>query len=178
MLLALSFLMYPAKHQMRTLSFYHERVILFYFLSRNLAGLKRFTIGIMYLVTFTLLQPRVKGSFLATTEYDVSNSCRWPFDVIAVPFFLVKLHFNNQLVTERIYNLFTSKFVRYIQPRSQGLSSSLPLEREEKKKEKKIGSEEPPWLKSCLYILHHWPYDIICVRLGISGLSDVLITRA
>lgn len=138
MFLALSFLMYPAKHQMRTLSFYHERVILFYFLSRNLAGLKRFTIGIMYLVTFTLLQPRVKGSFLATTEYDVSNSCRWPFDVIAVPFFLVKLHFNNQLVTERIYNLFTSKFVRYIQPRSQGLSSSLPLEREEKKKKKKL----------------------------------------
>lgn len=38
--------------------------------SRNLAGLKRFTIGIMYLVTFTLLQPRVKGSFLATAEYD------------------------------------------------------------------------------------------------------------
>ncbi|CAH3036054.1 unnamed protein product [Pocillopora meandrina] len=38
--------------------------------SRNLAGLKRFIIGIMYLVTFTLLQPRVKGSFLATAEYD------------------------------------------------------------------------------------------------------------
>lgn len=38
--------------------------------SRNLAGLKRFTIGLMYLATFTLLQPKVKGSFLATAEYD------------------------------------------------------------------------------------------------------------
>lgn len=45
-----------------------------YFFSRNLAGLKRFTIGLMYLATFTLLQPKVKGSFLATAEYDVSNS--------------------------------------------------------------------------------------------------------
>lgn len=136
MFLALSFLMYPAKHQMRTLSFYHERVILFYFLSRNLAGLKRFTIGIMYLVTFTLLQPRVKGSFLATTEYDVSNSCRWPFDVIAVPFF-----WSSCILTT---NWKLSEYIIYLRPSLCDTSNLVPrvsllpfLWRERKKKKKK-----------------------------------------
>ena len=39
---------------------------------RVLAGIKRFTLGIIYLAMFTVLQPKVKESFLVTDEYDVS----------------------------------------------------------------------------------------------------------
>ena len=40
---------------------------------RVLAGVKRFTLGLIYLAVYTLLQPKFKESFLITEEYDVSS---------------------------------------------------------------------------------------------------------
>ena len=40
---------------------------------RVLAGVKRFTLGLIYLALYTLLQPKFKESFLITEEYDVSS---------------------------------------------------------------------------------------------------------
>lgn len=44
------------------------------FFCRVLAGVKRFTLGLIYLAMYTVLQPKVKDSFLITNEYDVSFS--------------------------------------------------------------------------------------------------------
>ncbi|XP_078373059.1 lysophospholipid acyltransferase 5-like isoform X2 [Oculina patagonica] len=38
--------------------------------SRVLAGVKRFTLGLIYLAMYTVLQPKVKDNFLITDEYD------------------------------------------------------------------------------------------------------------
>lgn len=42
-----------------------------YFFCRITAGLRRFSLGLIYLIMYSVLQPKVKESYLVTDEYDV-----------------------------------------------------------------------------------------------------------
>ena len=48
--------------------------MIFASLCRIVAGVRRFLLGLIYLTMYTVLQPKVKDSFLITDEYDVSFS--------------------------------------------------------------------------------------------------------
>ena len=56
---------------------------------RVLAGVKRFTLGLIYLALYTVLQPKFKESFLITEEYDVSFKTSYDhFLVISITSYL------------------------------------------------------------------------------------------